>query len=55
MKNPRQATFEESKITIYPYITLPTKVIKCMSHNFERREDGFGHIFLQCKTCGITK
>lgn len=51
-KNPRLQTFQESGITIKPYTSLPTiKGVKCKEHEYEQKEDGFGHIYHQCKRC----
>lgn len=53
-RSPRKQTFEESHETIQPYKSLPTPP-KCVKHEYERREDGFNNIFLQCKICGTLK
>lgn len=55
MKNPRKLTIQESGETIKPYTTLPTKNVKCITHEFEKRADAFGHLWYQCKVCSLLK
>lgn len=55
MKNARRITFEESKTTVHPYTNLPVKSTRCLTHEYELREDGFGHKFHQCKKCSKMK
>lgn len=52
MKNNKRLTFQESGETIQPLTNFANKSVKCNNHTYEKREDGFGHIFIQCKKFG---
>ena len=53
MKSLKKQTYQESGQTIQPYTSLPTKNIKCINHEYEKRQDNFGHRWLQCKKCAV--
>lgn len=56
MNNARKQTIQESGQAIYPYTSLPTKNLKdCDSHEYEKRQDGMGHEFYQCRKCYCMK